>query len=56
MEFVRDCLDRNMSMLDIATKYGIEIEDIVPTYYMYKEKYTQEQIDATMEEVYYNVR
>ena len=52
-EFMKDCLSRTMSLNDVAIKYGIELEDVLPTYLAYKEKYTQEQIDEVMEEVYY---
>lgn len=55
-EFMRDCLSRTMSLNDVAIKYGIELEDVWPTYMAYKEKYEQEEIDNIMEEVYYDVR
>lgn len=55
-EFMRDCLSRTMSLNDVAIKYGIELEDVLPTYMAYKEKYDQEEIDNIMEEVYYDVR
>lgn len=52
-EFMRDCLSRTMSLNDVAIKYGIELEDVWPTYMAYKEKYEQEEIDNIMEEVYF---
>lgn len=55
MEFIKDCLSRSMSMLDIAIKYDIDIEEILPTYMTYKEAYTQEELDNIMKEVYYEV-
>lgn len=55
-EFMRDCLSRTMSLNNVAIKYGIELEDVLPTYMMYKEKYEQEEIDNILEEVYYDVR
>ena len=55
-EFMRDCLSRTMSLNDVAIKYDIELEDVLPTYMAYKEKYEQEEIDNIMEEVYYDVR
>ena len=53
-EFMKDCLSINMSLNDVAIKYGIEIYDILPTYLSYKEKYTQEQVNSIMDEVYNN--
>lgn len=53
-EFMKDCLSRSMSLNDVAIKYGIELEDVLPTYLAYKEKYTQEQVNNIMEEVYYD--
>lgn len=53
-EFMKDCLSRTMSLNDVAIKYGIELEDVLPTYLAYKEKYTQEQVNNIMEEAYYN--
>lgn len=53
-EFMKDCLSRTMSLNDVAIKYGIELEDVLPTYLAYKEKYTQEQVNNIMEEVYYD--
>lgn len=52
-EFMKDCLSRTMSLNDVAIKYGIELEDVLPTYLAYKEKYTQEEIDEVLNEVYY---
>lgn len=54
-EFMRDCLSKTMSLNAVAIKYGIELEDVLPTYRAYKEKYEQKEIDSIMEEVYYNV-
>lgn len=53
IEFIRDCLSRSMSMLDIAIKYDIDIEEVLPTYMTYKETCTQEELDNIMKEVYY---
>lgn len=51
MEFICDCLSRNMSLHDIEVKYGIT--DVLGEYQKRKQMYSQEQINQIMEEVYY---
>lgn len=53
MEFIKDCLNRKMSLHDVATKYNISINDIMERYHEERSKYTDEQIEEVMNEVYY---
>ena len=51
MDFIKDCLARNMSLHDIEVKYGIT--DVLSEYQKRKQMYSQEQIESVMNEVYY---
>lgn len=51
MNFIKDCLSRNMSLHDIEVKYGIT--DVLGEYQKRKQMYSQDEINAIMEEVYY---
>lgn len=51
MNFIKDCLSRNMSLHEIETKYGVT--DVLGEYQKRKQMYSQEQINDIMEEVYY---
>ena len=51
-QFIRDCLGRKLSFKDIEKKYGIA--DVLTEYMKVKKLYSQEEIDAIFEEVYYN--
>lgn len=51
MNFIKDCLSRNMSLHDIEVKYGVT--DVLDEYQKRKRMYSQEQINSIMEEVYY---
>lgn len=51
MDFIKDCLSRNMSLHDIEVKYGVT--DVLGEYRKRKQMYSQEQINQIMEEVYY---
>lgn len=52
MEFIKDCLSRNMSLRDIEKKYGVM--DVLGEYQKRKQMYSQEQINQVIEEIYYN--
>lgn len=52
-QFIRDCLGRKLSFKDIEKKYGVD--DVLTKYLEVKKMYSQEEIDAIFEEVYYNV-
>lgn len=51
MEFIKDCLSRNMSLHDIELKYGVT--DVLGEYRKRKQMYSQEEINNAMNEVYY---
>lgn len=51
-QFIRDCLGRKLSFKDIEKKYGVD--DVLTKYLEVKKMYSQEEIDAIFEEVYYN--
>ena len=56
MEFIKDCLSRKMSLGDVAIKYNIDVEDVLPKYLKEKAKYTQSELNSIMEEVYYDFK
>lgn len=51
MEFIKDCLSRNMSLRDIEKKYGVT--DVLTKYLEVKKMYSQETIDKIFEEEFY---
>ena len=51
MDFITDCLSRNMSLRDIENKY--RVTDVLAEYRKRKKLYTQEEIDKVMEVIYY---
>lgn len=51
MNFIKDCLSKNMSLHDIEVKYGVT--DVLGEYQKRKRMYSQEQINSIIEEVYY---
>lgn len=53
MEFIKDCLNRKMTLRDVATKYGITLDEIMDKYHEERAKFTDEQIEVIMNEVYY---
>ncbi len=55
MEFIKDCLSRNMSLRAVANKWGITINDVIQKYHEEREKYTDAEIEAIVNEVYYKV-
>lgn len=55
-QFVIDCLDRNMSLKSVATKYNIPFDKVFDEYESRRKMYNYCEILNIMEEVYYNVR
>ena len=55
MEFIKDCLSRNMSLHAVATKCDITINDVIQKYHEEREKYTDAEIEAIVNEVYYKI-
>lgn len=53
MNFVRDMLNREYSLKDASTKYGIPEEDLLDEFLKQKKQYTKAEIDQIMKEVYY---
>lgn len=53
MNFVKDMLDRHLSLKDVSTKYNIAEEDLLNEYLKQKQKYTKIEIKNFMKEVYY---
>lgn len=53
MEFIRDCLSRKMSLRDVAAKWGITLDEVMDKYHQERAKFTDEQIEAIMNETYY---
>lgn len=55
MEFIKDCLSRNMSLHAVAIKWGITLDNVILKYHEEREKYTDAEIEAIINEVYYKV-
>ena len=53
MNFVMDCLDRNMSLRDISTKHNIPMDAIFDVYVEKRKLYNFTEIQNIMKEVYY---
>jgi hypothetical protein len=53
MEFIKDVLSRKMSLKQVCKKYDITIDDILERYQQERSKFTDEQIEVIMDEVYY---
>lgn len=53
MDFIKDVLSRKMSLKQVCKKYDIAMDDILERYHQERAKFTDEQIDQIMSEVYY---
>lgn len=53
MEFIKDVLNRSMSLKQVCQKYDITMDDILERYHQERAKFTDEQIEVIMNEVYY---
>ena len=53
MEFIRDILSRSMSLKQVCQKYDIAMNDILERYHQERSKFTDEQIERIMNDVYY---
>lgn len=53
MEFVQDCLSRKMSLRDVATKWGITLDDVMDKYHEERSKLNDEQVEKVLQDVYY---
>lgn len=55
MEFIKDCLSRKMSLRDVATKWGITLDDVMDKYHDERSKLTDEEVERILNEVYLQV-
>lgn len=53
MEFITDCLNRKMTLREVASKWGITLDEVMDKYHEERSKYTDEQIEEVMKDVYY---
>lgn len=53
MEFITDCLNRKMTLREVANKWGITLDEVMDKYHDERSKYTDEQIEEVMKDVYY---
>lgn len=53
MEFIKDCLSREMNLRNVTTKWGITPDEVMDKYYQERAKFTDEQIERIMNDVYY---
>lgn len=53
MEFITDCLNRKMTLREVANKWGITLDEVMDKYHEERSKYTDEQIEEVMANVYY---
>lgn len=53
MEFIKDCLSRKMTLREVANKWGITLDEVMDKYNQERAKFTDEQIEVIMNEVYY---
>lgn len=52
-QFIKDVLNRDMKLKDVCTKYGVAMDDILERYQEERSKYTDEEIEEVMRDVYY---
>ena len=52
-QLVKDVLSRKMSLKQVCKKYDITIDDVLERYQQERSKFTDEQIEVIMNEVYY---
>lgn len=53
MEFIKDCLDRQLTLREVANKWGITLDDVMDKYHEERSKYTDDEIEEAMRDVYY---
>lgn len=52
--FVKDVLSREMSLKQVCKKYSVAMDDVLERYHMERAKYTEDEIQQIMNEVYYD--
>lgn len=53
MEFIKDILSRDMTLKQVCQKYNVAMDDVLGRYHEERAKYTDEEINEVMYEVYY---
>ena len=53
MEFIKDCLNRKLTLREVANKWGITLDDVMDKYHEERSKYTDDEVEQIMNEVYY---
>lgn len=53
MEFIKDCLSRKMTLREVANKWGITLDEVMDKYHEERAKFTDEQIEEVLCDVYY---
>lgn len=53
MDFIKDCLNRKLTLREVAKKWGITLDDVMDKYHEERSKYTDDEIEEVMNEVYY---
>nr|DAU50002.1 MAG TPA: hypothetical protein [Caudoviricetes sp.] len=53
MEFITDCLNRKMTLREVANKWGITLDEVMDKYHKERSKYTDDEIEEVMKNVYY---
>lgn len=51
--FILDILSRDMKLKDVCTKYSVAMDDILERYQEERSKYTDDEIEEVMRNVYY---
>lgn len=53
MDFIKDCLNRKLTLREVANKWGITLDDVMDKYHEERSKYTDDGIEEVMRDVYY---
>lgn len=53
MDFIKDCLNRKLTLREVANKWGITLDDVMDKYHEERSKYTDDEIEEVMRNVYY---
>lgn len=53
IEFIKDCLGNTLGLKEISEKYGIDRDTVYDTYMEERKKYTVNELDQIIREVYY---
>lgn len=53
MNFIKDCLNRKLTLREVANKWGITLDGVMDKYHEERSKYTDDEIEEIMNEVFY---